>query len=101
MKPNTINANVLQKLGFPHPMDYDVKPDGALAVIDANGQKFVIPFKDYSALLSESNATTPAKKGRRPESKRAQLVLDHAQHTGAELTSDHALRKGEEPTAQT
>ena len=53
MKPTTITPLILQKLGFPHPMDYDVKPDGTLAVIDSNGQKFVIPYKDYSLLLDE------------------------------------------------
>ncbi len=65
MKPTTITPLILQKLGFPHPMDYDVKPDGTLAVIDYNGQKFVIPYKDYSALLSESNVTVTATKKRK------------------------------------
>ena len=66
MKPSTITPIILQKLGFPHPMDYDVKPDGTLAVIDYNGQKFVIPYKDYSALLSESDGTVTATKKRKP-----------------------------------
>lgn len=65
MKPTTITPLILQKLGFPHPIDYDVKPDGTLAVIDYNGQKFVIPYKDYSALLSESDVTVTATKKRR------------------------------------
>ena len=62
MKPTAVNAYILQKLGFPHPIDYDVKPDGSLAVIDSNGQKFVIPYKDYSLLLDETAVKSVPKK---------------------------------------
>ncbi len=66
MKPSRITPLVLAKLGFPSPMDYDVKPDQSLAVIDSNGQKFVIPYKDYAALLPETKTNTaPIKKSRK------------------------------------
>ena len=42
---------VLAKLGFPKPLDYDVKPDGSLAVVDSNGQKYVLPKKDWEGLI--------------------------------------------------
>ena len=44
---------VLAKLGFPKPLDYDVKPDGSLAVIDSNGQKYVLPKKDWERLVGD------------------------------------------------
>jgi len=42
---------VLAKLGFPKPLDYDVKPDGSLAVVDNNGQKYILPKKDWEGLI--------------------------------------------------
>ena len=46
MKPKNLTPIVLSKLGFPRPLAYDVKLDGSLAVIDSNGQKYVLPKKD-------------------------------------------------------
>ena len=43
---------VLAKLGFPKPLDYDVKPDGSLAVVDSSGQKYVLPRKDWEGLVN-------------------------------------------------
>jgi len=43
---------ILAKLGFPKPLDYDVKPDGSLAVVDSNGQKYILPKKDWEGLVN-------------------------------------------------
>lgn len=101
MKPSHITPLVLAKLGFPSPMDYDVKPDQSLAVIDSNGQKFVIPYKDYAALLPETHKPECAqhtsgnalRKGeglkpapiKKAESEWLQATSDHAQHKDAGL----------------
>jgi len=53
MKPKNLTPIVLAKLGFPRPLDYDVKLDGSLAVIDSNGQKYVLPKKDWERLVGD------------------------------------------------
>ena len=53
MKPKSLTPLVLAKLGFPKPLDYDVKPDGSLAVVDSNGQKYILPKKDWEGLVND------------------------------------------------
>lgn len=69
LKPENLTPVVLAKLGYIHPIDYDVKSDGQLVVIDKTGRKFKLPKKDYENLLE--NLPQPIKiakpRGRRPK----------------------------------
>lgn len=69
MKPSTLTPLVLEKLGFPTPLDYDIKPDGLLVVVDAAGRKYSLPRKDYESLLDApgSPENPPSKRGRKPK----------------------------------
>lgn len=86
MKPSTLTPLVLEKLGFSTPIDFDIKPDGLLVVVDSSGRKYSLPRKDYEDLLSEPLAlpcqsqgtparracgpaeNSPSRRGRKPKS---------------------------------
>lgn len=73
MKPNNLTPVVLAKLGFEKPIDFDVKPDGWLVVLDYNGQKYSLPKKDWEPSLVEGTVEVekPKRTYRKPASKAA------------------------------
>ena len=69
MKPSTLTPLVLEKLGFSKPLDYAIKPDGLLVVVDSTGRKYSLPRKDYEILLDApgSSENPSSKRGRKPK----------------------------------
>lgn len=69
MKPENLTPDVLAKLGFSDPIDYDVKSDGLLVVIDKSGCKFKMPKLDYENLLGDAPQTVKPviRRGRKPK----------------------------------
>jgi hypothetical protein len=75
MKPEFLTTQILEKLGFSDPVDFDVKPDGELVVLDRTYQKYKFSKKDYENLLDEktleevkvSKPYHGAKRGRKPK----------------------------------
>jgi len=69
LKPSTLTPQVLEKLGFSNPLDYDIKPDGLLVVVDSTGRKYSLPRKDYEDLLDAPGPAEnpPSKRGRKPK----------------------------------
>ncbi len=75
MKPENVTYLVLAKLGFADPVDFDVKSDGELVVLDKTCQKYKFSKKDYENLLDEkpnedvkvSQPYHGAKRGRKPK----------------------------------
>lgn len=69
MKPENLTFPVLAKLGFAHPIDYDVKSNGLLVVLDKSGRKYQLPKEDYENLLEDSPQLVKAAKprGRKPK----------------------------------
>jgi len=69
LKSQTLSHVVLAKLGFSNPLDYDIKPDGLLVVVDSTGRKYSLPRKDYEDLLDApaSPENPPSKRGRKPK----------------------------------
>ena len=75
MKPENVTYLVLAKLGFADPVDFDVKSDGELVVLDKTCQKYKFSKKDYENLLDEkpneevkiSKPYHGAKRGRKPK----------------------------------
>jgi hypothetical protein len=53
---------IIPKLIGNKPMDYDLKSDGLLVVIDAEGKKRSIPPAEYWSLLNEGKALSVRKK---------------------------------------
>jgi len=54
VKPENVTYLVLAKLGFVDPVDFDVKSDGELVVLDRTCQKYKFAKKDYENLLEDA-----------------------------------------------
>ena len=69
MKSINLTTQVLAKLGFSNPLDYDIKSDGLLVVVDAAGRKYSLPRKEYESLLDAPGPAEnpPSKRGRKPK----------------------------------
>lgn len=75
MKPDFLTPEVLEKLGFSDPVDFDVKDDGELVVLDRTYQKYKFSKKDYGNLLDDKTDEVVkinkpyqgAKRGRKPK----------------------------------
>jgi len=81
MKPENLTPDVLAKLGFMNPKDFDVKPDGELVILDKTYQKFKFAKKDYENLLKDgpqmANTTEKPYMGKRRGRKpKKQLIAD-------------------------
>jgi len=61
MKDKTIEK-IIPKLIDGKPMDYDLKPDGLLVVIDAHSKKCSFPQESYQAYIDEGKPAAKREK---------------------------------------